>query len=158
MQVEGGSVSGVSSPDGVVRAFKGIPYARAPLGELRWRAPQRVQPWQGVRRADEFSPRCIQPSRAENSIGYFGPEPESEDCFCLNVWTAAGSKDEKRRVTVWFHGGAYYLGSGALPIFNGENLARNGVVLDRRNALMRAGCRGALLIRAIRSASRGRPA
>ena len=129
MQVEGGSLSGVSSPDGVVRAFKGIPYARAPVGDLRWRAPQRVEPWHCIRPADEFSPRCIQPSRAENSIGFFGTEPEREDCLYLNVWTAAVSNDEKRPVMVWFHGGAYYLGSGALSIFNGENLARNGVVL-----------------------------
>jgi len=73
-------------------------YARPPLGNLRWRAPQRVELWQGVRRADEFAPRCIQPSRAENSIGYFGPEPESEDCLDLNVWTAGSSPLSTRQL------------------------------------------------------------
>ena len=62
-------------------------------------------------------------------MGYFGPEEESEDCLTLNVWTAAIDQDERRPVMVWFHGGAFLVGSGSLPIFNGEALARRGVVL-----------------------------
>ena len=62
-------------------------------------------------------------------MGYFGPEPESEDCLTLNIWTAARAPDEKRPVMVWFHGGAFLVGSGSLPIFHGDALARRGVVL-----------------------------
>jgi para-nitrobenzyl esterase len=128
-EVEGGRLVGTASADGVVFAFKGVPYAKAPIGELRWRPPQRCAPWAGLRCAQSFAPRCIQPARAANAIGNFGPEPESEDCLYLNLWTAARSAEERRPVMVWFHGGAFYLGSGALPLFDGAQLARQGVVL-----------------------------
>src|SRR6516225_5959931 len=88
VQIESGKLSGVASADGVI-AFKGIPYAAPPVGNLRWRAPQSPQAWDGVRRADACGSRCVQPSRRENSISYFGPEAESEDCLFLNVWTPA---------------------------------------------------------------------
>jgi para-nitrobenzyl esterase len=128
IDIESGKLSGVDCRDGVV-AFKGVPYAKPPLGELRWRAPQRHEAWTGVRPANAFGPRCVQPSRRENSISYFGPEPESEDCLFLNVWTAAKDPDAKLPVMVWFHGGAFYIGSGALSLFNGEYLANRGVVI-----------------------------
>ncbi len=133
VQVQGGCISGIASADGAVRAFLGVPYARPPLGDSRWRPPQPVEPWQGVRRTDAFAPRCFQPSRPGNSISFMGNEPESEDCLYLNVWTAANTKDERRPVMVWFHGGAYYLGSGAVPLFHGEQLARKGVILVTLN-------------------------
>ncbi|MSQ70290.1 MAG: carboxylesterase family protein [Betaproteobacteria bacterium] len=129
VRTEGGLLSAVPTADGVVRAFKGVPYARPPLGALRWQPPQPVEAWQSVRRADRFPPRCVQPDRPEKSVSYYGPEAQSEDCLYLNVWTGASSAAERRPVMVWFHGGAYYIGSGALPIFDGEQLARNGVVL-----------------------------
>jgi para-nitrobenzyl esterase len=129
VRVESGLLAGNVSPDGAVRAFKGVPYAKPPVGNLRWRAPQPPDPWAGVRDAKQFGPRSLQPSRLSTSIQYFGPEAEGEDCLYLNVWTAARSPDERRPVMVWIHGGAYYLGSAALPIFNGEQLARKGVVV-----------------------------
>jgi para-nitrobenzyl esterase len=82
-----------------------------------------------VRNADRFGPRCIQPARGGESIHNFGPEPESEDCLYLNIWTGAQHPDANLPVMVWIHGGAYYQGSGALPVFNGENLARQGAVI-----------------------------
>ena len=89
----------------------------------------RRKPWSGIRPATAFGPRAIQPNRPPHAVGYFGPEPESEDCLTLNIWTAARSPDEKRPVMVWFHGGAFLVGSGSLPIFHGDTLARRGVVL-----------------------------
>ncbi len=128
VEIDNGKLSGIACPDGVA-AFKGIPYALAPVGDLRWRPPQPVQSGADLRRADAFGPRCVQPSRRETSISYFGPEPESEDCLFLNVWTPAAAADAKLPVMVWFHGGAFYVGSGALPLFNGEYLASRGAVI-----------------------------
>jgi para-nitrobenzyl esterase len=127
VRIDSGLLSGAASADGVVRAFKGVPYAKPPVGKLRWRAPQPPDPWNGVRRAEQFGPRCLQPSRLATSIQYFGTEPEGEDCLYLNVWTAAAG--ERRPVLFWVHGGAFYLGSGALPIFDGAGLARKGAVV-----------------------------
>ena len=129
VRVGSGLLAGSVSGDGVVRAFKGVPYARPPVGELRWRPPQPPASWDSVRDAKQFGPRCPQPSRLPTSIQYFGAESESEDCLTLNVWTAAGSSDERRPVMVWIHGGAFYLGSAGQPIFDGEHLARKGVVV-----------------------------
>jgi para-nitrobenzyl esterase len=129
VETESGRLAGLHSPDGAVRSFKGVPYARPPVGALRWRAPQPVEPWTGVRAADAFGPRSIQHDRPATSISYFGQERESEDCLYLNVWTGAQSEGERRPVMVWFHGGAFRVGSGSLPIFDGEGLARAGVVL-----------------------------
>lgn len=126
--VEGGRLKGVRTADGVAASFKGLAYAAPPVGPLRWKPPQPVVPWSGVRSCEAFGPRSVQPDRPTNSIGYYGPEAESEDCLFLNVWTGAQSSDERRPVIVWFHGGAFYIGSGSLPPFNGEALARRGLV------------------------------
>jgi para-nitrobenzyl esterase len=129
VRIESGLLGGASSADGAVRSFKGVPYAKPPVGALRWRPPQPAAPWDGVRSATQSGPRCLQHGRFTTSIQYFGPEAEAEDCLYLNVWTAAGAPDERRPVTVWIHGGAYYIGSGAVPIFDGEHLARRGAVV-----------------------------
>lgn len=129
IEIDSGRLRGRLTADGVVAAFLGVPYAAPPVGALRWRPPAAVAAWAGVRPADRFAPRAVQPERAPNAIGNFGPEPESEDCLYLNLWTAAQDPAERRPVMVWFHGGAFYLGSGALPLFHGEGLARHGVVL-----------------------------
>jgi para-nitrobenzyl esterase len=126
--IETGRLRGVLSADEAVASFKGIPYAAPPVGELRWRAPQPPQPWTGVRDADRYGPRCVQPDRHVRSISYFGPEAESEDCLTLNVWSAAPDGG-KWPVMVWFHGGAFYVGSGSQPIFAGDQLARKGVIV-----------------------------
>ena len=129
VRTESGSLSGLLSADGKVHIFKGIAYAKPPIGALRWRAPQPPEAWSGIRRAESFGPRSIQPERSTNSISYFGPEKESEDCLTLNIWTAAPERGAKRPVMVWFHGGGFATGSSSLPIFDGEALARRGVVL-----------------------------
>lgn len=124
--VEGGRVSGVVA-DGV-RSYKGIPYAAPPVGLLRWQPPQAVTPWQGVRNGGEYGPDCPQMPYPRLSVFYSPPRPQSEDCLCLNVWTAAKA-GEKRPVMVWIHGGALTRGSGANRVYDGAELARKGVVL-----------------------------
>ncbi len=124
-----GDLQGATSADGVVKCFRGVPFAQPPVGALRWRAPQRLQPWAGVRPALANGPTSVQAARPKGSISDFGAEPTSEDCLHLNVWSAATEADERRPVMLWIHGGGFYYGSGTLPQFDGANLARRGVVV-----------------------------
>jgi para-nitrobenzyl esterase len=133
VQVESGQLAGATSADDSVTVFKGIPYAAPPVGELRWQPPQPPHTWAGVRPADTFGPICPQlgppPGSFYQQEFYLHEEPQSEDCLYLNVWTAAQEESDRRPVMVWFHGGALVEGSGSLPSFHGETLARKGVVL-----------------------------
>ena len=122
-----GRVQG-SSEDGL-HIFRGIPFAAAPIGELRFRAPQPHPGWDGVRDATEFGPIPIQEGMdALDAILPSPPQPQSEDCLFLNVWTP-GLDDAKRPVIVWIHGGAFTLGSGSEPLYSGANLASRGDVV-----------------------------
>jgi para-nitrobenzyl esterase len=126
VKVDGGLISGVAS-DGV-RIFKGIPFAAPPAGDLRWKPPQPVVPWTGVRKCDAFGPECPQAPYPQTSMYYSPPQEQSEDCLYLNVWTAAKEGD-RRPVMVWIHGGALTRGSGSNRIYDGTALAKKGVVL-----------------------------
>ncbi len=126
VRVEGGLISGTTS-DGV-RSYKGIPFAAPPTGDLRWKAPQPVVGWEGVRECNAFGPECPQAPYPQASLYYSPPQKQSEDCLYLNVWTAAGA-GEKRPVMVWIHGGALTRGSGANSVYDGAALAKKGVVL-----------------------------
>lgn len=128
-----GKISGVTLGSGV-RAFKGIPFAAPPIGDLRWKQPQPPQPWKGVLKADKFSNVCVQPSqpkRVPNNVAVDLPDSPkmSEDCLYLNVWTAANRANAKLPVMFWIYGGAYSEGAGSSPHNDGEALARKGVVL-----------------------------
>ena len=112
-----------------VSVFKGIPYAAPPLGELRWRAPQAVVPWQGVRPAQSVSSTCMQDPR----IPPAGIGNNSEDCLYLNVWTAAERTDENRPVMVWIYGGGFSSGGNTVPLYDGEELAKKGIVVVALN-------------------------
>jgi para-nitrobenzyl esterase len=113
--------------DGTVR-FKGIPFARPPIGPLRWRMPEPAVPWAGVRDATQFSAVAPQaPTQLETLMGGSIGE-QSEDCLYLNVWTPA-CDDAKRPVMVWIHGGAFAIGAGSLGIYNGRRFAQRDIVV-----------------------------
>jgi len=105
---------------GTIRHFLGIPYAAPPVGDLRWRAPQPVAPWQGTQQALQVSDQCPQ------SLSYSGPS-DIEDCLYLNVWSPSGAHDLP--VMVWLHGGAFIFGSGGDKYYAGDHLAEKGVVV-----------------------------
>ena len=123
VKTDSGLVEGISA-DGMT-VYKGIPFAAPPVGDLRWRDPQPVTPWAGVKQADHFSPECMQ-------TGAYPPEapaePMSEDCLYLNVWRpAAGAAPLP--VMVWIYGGGLDNGSGAEPLYAGDALAKRGVIV-----------------------------
>jgi len=124
-------VTGTSGASPDVRVFKGLPFAAPPVGERRWRAPEPPAKWDGVRAADHFSANCMQRSANGAAFPPYGGDRSAttmgEDCLYLNVYTAAAAATEKRPVMVWIHGGAYTSGAGA--IYEGEELARKGVVV-----------------------------
>ncbi len=128
VRIDSGGLAGVED-QGVV-SFKGIPYAAPPVARLRWRPPQPVKPWKTVRAASAFGPICPQNYNAsDNGVG---PLPASEDCLSLNVWTPA-LDGVKRPVMVWIHGGGFVNGSSSAPLYDGEALARQGVVVVTLN-------------------------
>ncbi|HUK35268.1 MAG TPA: carboxylesterase family protein, partial [Vicinamibacterales bacterium] len=123
--VTGGRVSGVSANG--VTSFKGIPFAAPPVGELRWKAPQPLKAWTGVRDGSKFGAACMQDA---NFARVFNAPPEfSEDCLSLNVWTPAKSASEALPVMVWIYGGGFVGGQTSVPAYDGAHLARKGVVL-----------------------------
>jgi len=124
--VTGGQIrGGMLGKGGVV--FKGIPFAQAPVGGLRWREPVALKAWTGVREATSFGAPC-----AQNAGGRM-QENSSEDCLFLNVWTPEWTAGTRKAVMVWFHGGGNYAGTASGNNFDGESLARRGVVLVTAN-------------------------
>lgn len=124
-----GPVRGVAS-DGML-SYRGIPYAQAPIGDLRWRAPQPASSWSTVLDASRFAPACPQPARNSANRRRDGlavdPAEQSEDCLSLNVWTS--DLRATAPVMLWIHGGAHRFGSASLPFYDGTALARHGVVV-----------------------------
>jgi para-nitrobenzyl esterase len=127
-----GLISGAPGKVPGVMAYKGIPFGAPPVGDLRWKPPQPVAPWQGVRDGSQFGDVCMQPvgqGRVNVSVDLPDSPPQSEDCLYLNVWTPAQNANAKLPVMVWIFGGAYYEGAGSSPHNNGDQLAAKGVVL-----------------------------
>ena len=130
LTIDTGKIAGArAGADGKVRVYKGIPFAAPPVGKLRWQPPQPAAGWPGVRDCLEFGNTCPQQPYPAGSVYAQPPQPQSEDCLYLNVWTAADDAAAKLPVMVWIHGGALTRGSGSLGIYDGEALARRGVVL-----------------------------
>ncbi|HEX8756404.1 MAG TPA: carboxylesterase family protein, partial [Steroidobacteraceae bacterium] len=113
--------------EGNLRVFKGIPYARPPVGQLRWKPPLPLPRWQGVRQTTAFGPECFQPASTFVSVYVEPPMPMSEDCLTLNIWAPADAHDAP--VFFWIYGGALWGGASRDPLYDGARLAEHGVVV-----------------------------
>ena len=131
VRLDSGIVQGTGADASGIRAFKGIPFAAPPVGELRWREPQPVAPWPGVRPATAFGPRPMQ--RHIYSDMVFRDKGPSEDCLYLNVWTPARAPSDRLPVMVWIYGGGFEAGAASEPRQDGRLLARRGVVVVSLN-------------------------
>ena len=118
VKVTGGSIVGTQTDD--LKIFQGIPFAAPPVGDLRWRLPQPVPPWKGVKETRSFAPACAQTASWIEG-------PKSEDCLYLNLWAPAQAK--QLPVIVWIHGGGYYGGSASQAVYDGANLAGRGAIV-----------------------------
>ncbi len=134
LSIEGGQVQGIATDNAGVTVYKGIPYAAPPIGNLRWKEPQPVKAWKGVKLCDRFGHPGYQsvhyPGGYATEWGYGDEAPYSEDCLYLNVYTkAAGNPGKKLPVALWIHGGGYMEGWGTEPEFDGQEWASKDVVL-----------------------------
>src|ERR1700741_1716462 len=131
VQTANGTVEGRGVQPSGVRIFRGIPFAQPPTGDLRWREPQPVKNWQGVRQAVDFGPRCMQARICDDMV--FRSNGVSEDCLYLNVWTPAKSNRERLPVLVYVYGGGFVSGDGSEPRYDGESMAAKGIVVVNVN-------------------------
>ena len=134
LTIEGGQVQGVTTDNDGVLVYKGIPFAAPPIGQNRWRAPQPVEPWEGVRVCDQFGHPAFQGAHYKGGYttewGYGEEKAYSEDCLYLNVWTtASGQPERKLPVAIWIFGGGMREGWGSEPEFDGQEWAAKDVVL-----------------------------
>jgi len=131
INVDGGMITGVKSTTGNIVSFKGVPFAAPPVGQLRWKAPQPVQHWAGVKKCDAFGPSPMQAKPVPFGVytkEFLIPEqPISEDCLYLNVW-AKNNVTPKKPVFVWIYGGGFTSGGAAVPIYDGEAMAKKGII------------------------------
>ena len=138
LTIEGGQIQGVETESAGVIVYRGVPFAAAPVGDLRWKAPQPVTPWEGVKIADTWGAPSLQdnhtPGGYTPEFFYDGDPDFSEDCLHLNIWTpAAGQPEKKLPVCLWIHGGAYHAGWSFEPEMDGEEWAKHGVILVTAN-------------------------
>jgi len=135
VKTENGWVRGIEAADPRITAFKGVPFAAPPVGKNRWRAPQPCENWAGIRDCSRFAPISMQwiPGLGDDIYcreWHVDPDiPMSEDCLYLNIWTNAKKADEKMPVLVWFFGGGLQCGYPAEMEFDGERIARRGIVV-----------------------------
>ena len=130
--IDSGRLRGTSNADHTVLMFKGIPFAAPPVGQLRWKAPQPAKPWSGVRAADKFGPACLQ-TDVFGDIFFRDAQP-GEDCLNLNIWLpAAAAAGAKLPVFVWFYGGGFVAGGNSERRYDGENLAKKGIIVVEPN-------------------------
>jgi len=124
VKIANGTVEGINESG--IKTFKGVPFAAPPAGDLRWKEPQPVKDWTGVRKADKFGPRAMQlPVFGDMN---FRSDGMNEDCLYLNVWTPAKIGNEKLPVLVYFYGGGFMAGDGSELRYDGESMARTGIV------------------------------
>lgn len=117
--LEGKDLSGIT-------VFKGVPFAAPPVGNLRWKAPQPIEKWEGVRKATEYGPNPMQEALFGDMN--FGTKVNSEDCLYLNIWTPAKTMKEHLPVLIYFNGGGLMAGSGSEARYAGDAMARKGII------------------------------
>jgi len=130
VRVDSGALEGVLNADSSVRIFRGVPFAAPPVGNLRWQPPQPVQPWEGVRKADQFGAHCVQ-GKVFGDID--APGGMSEDCLNVIVWAPARAADKPLPVYLWFYGGGFAAGGNSEPRYDGESFARKGIIVVNAN-------------------------
>jgi para-nitrobenzyl esterase len=126
VKTNGGLIKGKQV--GNIRQFLGIPYAKAPIGNLRWKPTQSAPNWKGIKTCTDFGAACPQPPAAPY-LPYHQIDKMSEDCLFLNIWSPAKTANEKLPVMLWIHGGGFYGGSSSARQYNCQNLAKKGVVM-----------------------------
>ncbi|HEX7979193.1 MAG TPA: carboxylesterase family protein [Gemmatimonadaceae bacterium] len=127
VQTANGTLEGTTLPSGV-KAFRGVPFADAPVGANRWRPPQPVKNWTGVRKADQFANQCMQ-ARVFGDMNFRNPGM-SEDCLYLNVWVPPTAKaGQNLPVLVYYYGGGFIAGDGSEPRYDGESMAKRGIIV-----------------------------
>lgn len=128
---ENGTIEGLHNTDKDLRIYLGIPFARPPVGELRWKAPQPPEDWNGVKETKEFGPAPVQANVFGDMV--FRSKGQSEDCLYLNVWTPADKDPEGLPVLVYFYGGGFVAGDGSEPRYDGASMAQKGMVVVTTN-------------------------
>jgi para-nitrobenzyl esterase len=131
VKTEYGKLQGVANEDRTVVSFKGIPYALPPVNELRWREPKPPVDWKGIRDASKFCSNCMQLNnrRLPWTDEYMIRGETSEDCLFLNIWTPAKTAMDNLPVLVFLHGGGLREGSGSIDVYDGEELAKKGIIV-----------------------------
>jgi para-nitrobenzyl esterase len=132
IQVDGGLVVGVAGNDASIMTYKSIPFAAPPVGDLRWRAPQPVVPWKGLHATDKYPPSCVQEIPNTNlpwTHEFMVHNEIGEDCLYLNVFVPANASAKKLPVFVYIYGGGFRQGGTAVPIYDGEGLAKKGLLV-----------------------------
>lgn len=132
VDTQNGKVEGILQTNTGLHIFKGIPFAQPPVGALRWKAPQPVEDWEGIRQCKEFSAIPMQGEPAPFYMWtseFIAPAGNmSEDCLYLNVWTPAKTVDDQLPVWVYIYGGGFNSGSSSVPLYDGENMAKKGII------------------------------
>ena len=137
IRTENGLIEGIIGSDPRITVFRGVPYAAPPVGDLRWRSPQPLEGWSGVKKCDHFAPMAYQAVIGEDPEAFYNKEyhptaPEyaiSEDCLYFNMYSPAVEENEKLPIYVWFHGGGLQTGYSYEMEFDGEHMAREGVIV-----------------------------
>jgi para-nitrobenzyl esterase len=130
IRIDSGTLQGGVGTDPSIRVYRGVPFAAPPVGDHRWAPPQPVAKWTGVRKADQFGAHCVQ-ARVFDDIIFRGEM--NEDCLNLTVWTPAKSARERLPVYVWFYGGGFSAGGSDEPRYDGESIAKHGIVVVNAN-------------------------
>jgi para-nitrobenzyl esterase len=126
-ETKNGTIAGYYDTKTSIKKYLGVPFAKPPVNELRWKAPQPMDNWKGVKETKKFGPRAVQAPIFGDMD--FKSDGVSEDCLYLNVWTPANRNDKNLPVLVYFYGGGFSAGDGSEPRYNGEAMAQQGIVV-----------------------------